>query len=244
MRWPPLPPVNSPRLLLLPPPTSDDEHAAGDRLPLAADVAEEDILAVATAADTHHHRAIFAPIQAIHNDGDDEHIPDPSRPQADVDHRGHTRRIQEWIITAAAPNVFFSSPSHRLFSSKASVFISTPTSVINEAWIGRSRPFIIQATIPIDACCRPSPPEAAVITARDDADARTRVRPSPPAHHRLAMPARRHRLARPLPAARHSTCRQGRRGRVAPTANHGDADVSCRHSYSARTATMLDQNRL
>ncbi|KAL5978378.1 hypothetical protein ACLOJK_029495 [Asimina triloba] len=54
-----------------------------------------------------------------------------------------------------------------------------PTSVINEAWIGRSRPFIMQATIPINACCRPSPPEAATITARDDADARTHVRPKP-----------------------------------------------------------------
>ncbi|KAL5998234.1 hypothetical protein ACLOJK_009172 [Asimina triloba] len=66
--------------------------------------------------------------------------------------------------------------------------------------------------------------------------------PSSPPH--VAMPARRHRLARPLPAARHSACRQGRRGRVAPTANHDDADISCRHSYSARTATVLDQNRL
>ncbi|KAL5978479.1 hypothetical protein ACLOJK_029596 [Asimina triloba] len=66
--------------------------------------------------------------------------------------------------------------------------------------------------------------------------------PSPPPH--VAMPAQRHRLARPLPAARHSACRQGRRGRVAPTANHGDADIvrnpRCRCGYSART----DQNRL
>ncbi|KAL5979546.1 hypothetical protein ACLOJK_019452 [Asimina triloba] len=37
-------------------------------------------------------------------------------------------------------------------------------------------PFIMQATIPINACCRPSPPEAAAITTRDDADARTRIR--------------------------------------------------------------------
>ncbi|KAL6002540.1 hypothetical protein ACLOJK_034473, partial [Asimina triloba] len=57
----------------------------------------------------------------------------------------------------------------------------------------------MQATIPINACCRPSPPEAAAITARDDADARTRIHPSPPAHHRLARLPPRHRLAANCP---------------------------------------------
>ncbi|KAL5990836.1 hypothetical protein ACLOJK_011741 [Asimina triloba] len=42
---------------------------------------------------THHGRAILAPIQAAHHDGDDERISDPSRPQADVDHSGHKRQI-------------------------------------------------------------------------------------------------------------------------------------------------------
>ncbi|KAL5985394.1 hypothetical protein ACLOJK_027378 [Asimina triloba] len=42
---------------------------------------------------THHARAVVALIRAIHHDGDDEHIPDPSRPQADVDHSGHTRQV-------------------------------------------------------------------------------------------------------------------------------------------------------
>ncbi|KAL6011775.1 hypothetical protein ACLOJK_002240 [Asimina triloba] len=54
-------------------------------------------------------------------------------------------------------------------------------------------------------------PEAAAIaardnaiTARDDADARTRVRPSPPAHHRLARLPPRHRLAASCPPFRMS----------------------------------------
>ncbi|KAL5988796.1 hypothetical protein ACLOJK_026898 [Asimina triloba] len=84
-----------------------------------------------------------------------------------------------------------------------------PTSVINEAWIGRSRPFIMQATIPINACCRPSPPEAAAITARDDADARTRIRPKPlPITASLArclarLPSRRTPPSCQLPAIPH-----------------------------------------
>ncbi|KAL5994195.1 hypothetical protein ACLOJK_035067 [Asimina triloba] len=44
-------------------------------------------------ARTHHGRAPRKAIQAIHHDGNDEHILDPSRPQADVDHSGHTRQI-------------------------------------------------------------------------------------------------------------------------------------------------------
>ncbi|KAL6009478.1 hypothetical protein ACLOJK_022707 [Asimina triloba] len=42
---------------------------------------------------THHCPATIDAIRAIHHDGDDEHIPNPSRPQADVDHSGHTRQI-------------------------------------------------------------------------------------------------------------------------------------------------------
>ncbi|KAL5986401.1 hypothetical protein ACLOJK_014734 [Asimina triloba] len=53
------------------------------------DVHEEDEGEL-TAGDTHHCRAILAPIQAVHHDGDDEHIPDPLRPQGDLDHSGHT----------------------------------------------------------------------------------------------------------------------------------------------------------
>ncbi|KAL5994082.1 hypothetical protein ACLOJK_034953 [Asimina triloba] len=37
----------------------------------------------------------------------------------------------------------------------------------------------MQATIPINAYCRSSPPEVAAITAHDDVDARTSVRPKP-----------------------------------------------------------------
>ncbi|KAL6002206.1 hypothetical protein ACLOJK_037654 [Asimina triloba] len=41
---------------------------------------------------THHGRATIAAIRAIHHEEGDELIPDLSRPQADVDHRGHTSR--------------------------------------------------------------------------------------------------------------------------------------------------------
>ncbi|KAL5972665.1 hypothetical protein ACLOJK_039470, partial [Asimina triloba] len=80
---------------------------------------------------------------------------------------------------------------HLAVESPKSLLLPFPN--INEAWIGRSRPFIMQATIPIKACCRLSPPEVVAITARDNADARcrrsrrTRVRPSSLAHHRLHM---------------------------------------------------------
>ncbi|KAL5988866.1 hypothetical protein ACLOJK_026968 [Asimina triloba] len=86
----PLLPLEEPTVASTTPPTSiaDDGH-----LPLAADVAEEAKASPSTTARTHHGRAIITPIQAIHHDGDDEHILDPSRPQADVDHRGHTRRV-------------------------------------------------------------------------------------------------------------------------------------------------------
>ncbi|KAL5979120.1 hypothetical protein ACLOJK_019017 [Asimina triloba] len=67
---------------------------------------------------THHRRAIIAPIQAAHHDGDDEHIPDPSRPQADDHHNGHTRQIfltsHQQIHLHPAPIVahFKSEPYH------------------------------------------------------------------------------------------------------------------------------------
>ncbi|KAL5997286.1 hypothetical protein ACLOJK_008216 [Asimina triloba] len=67
---------------------------------------------------THYVQASRWTIQAIHHDGDDEHIPDPSRPQADVDHRGHTRRVflarHRQIQLYPAPIVahFRSKPSH------------------------------------------------------------------------------------------------------------------------------------
>ncbi|KAL5999238.1 hypothetical protein ACLOJK_040688, partial [Asimina triloba] len=69
---------------------------------------------------THHCRAVAAPIRAIHHDGDDEHIPDPSKPQDDVDHSGHTRRVflarHQQIQLYLAPIVahFKSTPYHRL----------------------------------------------------------------------------------------------------------------------------------
>ncbi|KAL5986397.1 hypothetical protein ACLOJK_014730 [Asimina triloba] len=66
----------------------------------------------------------------------------------------------------------------------------------------------MQATIPINACCRPSLPEAAAIIARDDADARTRIRPRPSAscnaHRCLAhLPPRRTPPHCQLPAIPH-----------------------------------------
>ncbi|KAL6000154.1 hypothetical protein ACLOJK_034832, partial [Asimina triloba] len=47
-----------------------------------------------------------------------------------------------------------------------------------------------------------------------------------------------HRDAHRLAA---SACRQGRRGCVTPTANHGDADIPCRRCYNDRPATVPDQ---
>ncbi|KAL6004433.1 hypothetical protein ACLOJK_004986 [Asimina triloba] len=95
---------------------------------LTVDGDEEDSHTVILVGDTHHHRAIFAPIRAIHHDGNDELIPDPSRPQADVDHRGHTRRDflarHQQIQLHPAPIVahFRSKPSsfNRRFSPKPS----------------------------------------------------------------------------------------------------------------------------
>ncbi|KAL6002186.1 hypothetical protein ACLOJK_037634 [Asimina triloba] len=69
---------------------------------------------------THHGRATIAPIRAIHHDGNDEHIPDLLRPQADIDHSGHTRRVflarHQQIQLHPAPIVahFKSEPYHRL----------------------------------------------------------------------------------------------------------------------------------
>ncbi|KAL6001174.1 hypothetical protein ACLOJK_006906 [Asimina triloba] len=69
---------------------------------------------------THHGQASRWAIQAVHHDGDDEHIPDPSRPQADVDHSGHTRGVflarHQQIQLYLAPIVahFKSKPYHRL----------------------------------------------------------------------------------------------------------------------------------
>ncbi|KAL6004201.1 hypothetical protein ACLOJK_004748, partial [Asimina triloba] len=68
--------------------------------------------------------------------------------------------------------------------------------------------------------CRRPAAHAAAARAAHAAAARC---PTPPP--RSSDASRRHRLARPLPAARHSACRQGRRGRVAPTTNHGDAGI-------------------
>ncbi|KAL5980112.1 hypothetical protein ACLOJK_036579, partial [Asimina triloba] len=53
---------------------------------------EEDDEPTSPTVRTHHHRAPRQAIQAAHHDDDDdEHIPDLSKPQADVDHSGHTR---------------------------------------------------------------------------------------------------------------------------------------------------------
>ncbi|KAL5978856.1 hypothetical protein ACLOJK_018751, partial [Asimina triloba] len=48
--------------------------------------------AVIFTARTHHRQASRRAIRAAHHVADVELIPDPSRPQADVDHSGHTRR--------------------------------------------------------------------------------------------------------------------------------------------------------
>ncbi|KAL6000031.1 hypothetical protein ACLOJK_034708 [Asimina triloba] len=73
-----------------------------------------------TAGETHHRRAVLAPIRAIHHEEDDAHIPNLLRAQADVDHRGHTRRVflarHQQIQLNPAPIMahFRSKPSHPL----------------------------------------------------------------------------------------------------------------------------------
>ncbi|KAL5978167.1 hypothetical protein ACLOJK_029284 [Asimina triloba] len=134
---------------------------------------------------THHGRATIAPIRAIHHDGNGELILDPSRPQADVDHRGHMRRDflsrHQQIQLHPSPIVahFKSEPYHRLiwifmahstnfdprmdqrqgntdrFLLKLHPAVKSPKTqlssfpIINEAWIGRSRPFIMLVIVPI-----------------------------------------------------------------------------------------------
>ncbi|KAL5996729.1 hypothetical protein ACLOJK_007649 [Asimina triloba] len=99
-----------------PPPTSPP--------PCTVDVVEEGKLATVR---THHAHAVVAPIQATHHDGDDAHIPDLLRSQADVDHRGHTRRVflarhqqiqlnlapikrcKAFLLKPISPSIFFKS---------------------------------------------------------------------------------------------------------------------------------------
>ncbi|KAL5980577.1 hypothetical protein ACLOJK_028485, partial [Asimina triloba] len=70
---------------------------------------------------THHERAILAPIQTIHNDGNDEHITDPSRPQTDVDHRDHMRRALSGHPFFQKLAVFICRPSSATINHKPTV---------------------------------------------------------------------------------------------------------------------------
>ncbi|KAL6013474.1 hypothetical protein ACLOJK_003972 [Asimina triloba] len=79
----PSPPANAARRRQHTPPAAT--------VPIAIDEEEDD--AIVVLIDTHHRRASRRAIRAIQHEEDDEHILDPSRPQADVDHRGHTRQI-------------------------------------------------------------------------------------------------------------------------------------------------------
>ncbi|KAL5988891.1 hypothetical protein ACLOJK_026993 [Asimina triloba] len=98
------------------PPAAAARHASS---PSHA-VNEEEDDAVVVLIDTHHRRASQRAIQATHHDGDDAHIPDLLRSQADVDHRGHTRRVflarHQQIQLYPAPIVahFKSKSSHLL----------------------------------------------------------------------------------------------------------------------------------
>ncbi|KAL5999307.1 hypothetical protein ACLOJK_040758 [Asimina triloba] len=78
-------------------------------VPIAVDEEEDD--AIVVLIDTHHRRASRRAIRAIQHEEDDEHILDPSRPQADV-------------------------PSHHSFFPNTSVFVA----VTGEAMIIGSRP--------------------------------------------------------------------------------------------------------
>ncbi|KAL5989103.1 hypothetical protein ACLOJK_027205 [Asimina triloba] len=238
---------------------------------------------------THHCRVVVAPIRAIHHDGDDEHIPDPLRLQADVDHSGHTRRVflarHQQIQLHPAPIVahFKSQPMHILIHIFMDNFVGFDPKINHHK--GHTKRFLLRPHLaihfpksiyrhfrhqqaphqqihavhhvhkiePVLKLSGPHPTNGEDHLPMLPHDARSSHlvqmlldqtrRPSAHAarRHRLArpMPARCHRLARPLPAARHSACRQGRCGHVALTANHGDADIPCRHSYSIRTAIRI-----
>ncbi|KAL6002213.1 hypothetical protein ACLOJK_037661 [Asimina triloba] len=61
---------------------------------------------------THHFRAIVAPIQAIHHDGDDEHIPDPPRPQADApSHHSFFPHTSAFVAVTGEAMIIGSKPS-------------------------------------------------------------------------------------------------------------------------------------
>ncbi|KAL5997384.1 hypothetical protein ACLOJK_008314 [Asimina triloba] len=118
--------------------------------------------------ETHHARAVVAPIRAIHHDGDDEHIPDPSRPQADVDHSGHTRRVflarHQQIQLYLAPIVahFKSKPYHRPSGRR---FLLLPVAC-NHGCTACRRPPETATTLPTLTCSRCRCPDACLPSVR------------------------------------------------------------------------------
>ncbi|KAL5984393.1 hypothetical protein ACLOJK_018497 [Asimina triloba] len=215
---------------------------------------------------THHYWAVVTPIQVIHHDGNNEHIPNSSRPQPDVDHSGHTRQIflarHQQMHLHPAPINGSSQQWHQTFSSRAQLTIhfssnaSIFVSVTKEPSICRSRPFIMWT--PLSqwlATHRPTlPPPRLLVHASvhslDDAFAhshRTCVRLPITASTRCdasTTPPPRSPVANYSPfrtsAMSAWACRAHSDPRRWPTFLHS----RCRRSYSAHTATVLDQNRL
>ncbi|KAL6001173.1 hypothetical protein ACLOJK_006905, partial [Asimina triloba] len=113
-----------------------------------------------------------------------EPIPDPSRPQADVDHSSHLR--QACLLRRRR---FHLHPPP--ISSAPNYFVV----VAGKAWIGRSRPSITRAACRCNASAR-CEPDATACIARDDAYARLPIaciafcpRPLSPVHRPLSATA-------------------------------------------------------
>ncbi|KAL6000029.1 hypothetical protein ACLOJK_034706, partial [Asimina triloba] len=190
---------------------------------------------------THHGRAILAPIQAVHHDDDDEHIPDPLRPQADIDHSGHTRPH----LTVVLPKIYLpSKPSlarprsndpglrnkaddRRCLRRRCCrTSITPPLRLPPDEHYATAN--LSQMSITPSHCCLLSI-SAITIHSPDNASAhRRRAHVHRPAATHNAASLACHCLARPLLAARHLTRQQCRHGRVSPIASHGDIR-HCRH---------------
>ncbi|KAL6001861.1 hypothetical protein ACLOJK_040425 [Asimina triloba] len=139
---------------------------------------------------THRRQALHQAIRVIHHDGDNEHIPDPSRSQADVDHSGHTRRVflarhQQLQLNPAPIPSNLPKLAVAIFSSSIRPGSVDPGR--SSCW-PPSHQSQLSSVGPITGCTTHSPPVATHAHAVDDAEiCRTRVRcPLPDATASLA----------------------------------------------------------
>ncbi|KAL5980934.1 hypothetical protein ACLOJK_028854 [Asimina triloba] len=175
-----------PTMLLRPPPTAT--------VPIAVNEEEDD--AVVVLIYTHHWRASLRTIRIIHHDEDDAHIPDLLRPQADVDHRGHTRRV--FLARPISPFIF-PNPSVVIFvTSKCLTSRSMPSIMSTRSSRSRNCWECTQRTAKIVCPCCPTTLAASSHLVRMLL-ARTRHRPAE-GDHRQMIPAVDHGPLQTLPS--------------------------------------------